>query len=86
MTFNFRGCLTLDLAITYSLGFRRAERQGSNVANRQCVDFMVFSHRGCLTLDLAVTYSLGFRRADVKGQILQVINALISCCLATAVV
>ncbi len=38
---------------------------------------MVFSRRGCLTLDLAVTYSLGFRRADVKGQMLQIVNALI---------
>ena len=60
--------------------------QGSNVANRQCVDFMVFSRRGCLTLDLAITYSLGFRRADVKGQILKIVNALILCCLATDVV
>ena len=77
MTFNYRGCLTLDLAVTYSLGFRRAERQGSNVANRQCVDFMMFSFRCCLTLDLAITYSLGFRRADVKGQMLQIVNALI---------
>ncbi len=86
MLFSRRCCLTLDLAITYSLGFRRAERQGSNVANRQCVDFMVFSRRGCLTLDLAVTYSLGFRRADVKGQMLKIVNALNLCYLVAGVV
>ncbi len=28
MMFSFRGCLTLDLAITYSLGFRRADVKG----------------------------------------------------------
>ncbi len=86
MTFSRRGCLTLDLAVTYSLGFRRAERQGSNVANRQCVDFMMFSFRGCLTLDLAITYSLGFRRADVKGQMLKIVNALNLCYLVAEVV
>ncbi len=29
MTFNFRGCLTLDLAVTYSLGFPRGIRDAS---------------------------------------------------------
>ena len=67
MLFSRRGCLTLDLAVTYSLDFRRAARQGSNVANRQCVDFMLFSFRGCLTLDLAITYSLGLRQAERQG-------------------